>query len=125
MEARLLTSEGLAAIGQVSAGIAHELMNPVSYMSQNISALRDELKILTDFIAGKAPPVNVRRTVDELPQILSDIETGAKHIRHVALGIRMQARGEDEEPTSDLSEVAGFAVKLARAEIRQRAKLVV
>jgi len=41
----------------------------------------------------------------------------------VALGLRAQARGEDLEATADVAEVVSFAVKLARAEVRDRARL--
>jgi len=128
IERRMLHSERLAAIGQISAGIAHELMNPVAYMSQNIGALRGELETLSKFIKPllKAHPDKaVRETLDELPALLQDVETGAKHIRQVALGIKAQARGEDEESTTDLADVVGFAVKLASSEVRSHARLKV
>ncbi len=128
IEARMLRSERLAAIGQVSAGIAHELMNPVAYMSQNIDALRSELEVLSGFIVprlekGRDHPVE--QSLEELPRILSDIETGSKHIRQVALGIRAHARTEEEAAEADLADVAGFAAKLSRSEVKQRSKLVV
>jgi len=107
IEARMLRSERLAAIGQVSAGIAHELMNPVAYMSQKN---RDSV---------------VEQTLEELPQILNDIETGSKHIRQVALGIRGHARSDEVSAEADLADVAGFAAKLSRSEVKQRSKLVV
>src|SRR5262249_45401314 len=91
VETRMLQSERLAAIGQVSAGIAHELMNPVAYLTQNIEALRGELKVLSNFIGPRLQrdrDREVEQTLEELPQILADIETGSKHIRQVALGIR-------------------------------------
>ncbi len=126
IEMRMLHSERLAAIGQISAGIAHELMNPVAYMTQNISALRGELETLGKFIRPKLaeqPDKDVGRTLDDLPSLLADIETGATHIRQVALGIRAQARGDDGEASCDLADVAGFAAKLASAEVRTRARL--
>ena len=43
----------------------------------------------------------------------------------MALAIRGQARGEEADKEADLAEVAGFAVKLARGEIRNQARLVV
>jgi signal transduction histidine kinase len=128
IEARMLRSERLAAIGQVSAGIAHELMNPVAYMTQNIEALRTELKVLAGYIAPrlqKQRDAQVEQTLEELPQILNDIETGSKHIREVALGVRGHAQGEEENSEADLADVAGFAAKLARSEVRHRSKLVV
>ncbi len=128
IEARMLRSERLAAIGQVSAGIAHELMNPVAYMSQNIEALRAELKVLSSYITPKLQKERnqeVDQSLDELPRILNDIETGSKHIRQVALGIRGHARSEEEVTEADLADVAGFAAKLSRSEVKQRSRLVV
>src|SRR5687767_9526862 len=108
IEIRMLQSERLAAIGQVSAGIAHELMNPVAYMSQNVSTLRDELQLLEKYVRpllGQKPDPRVASTLDDLPGLLHDVEQGAQHIRQVALGLRTQARGEDKESASDLAEV--------------------
>ena len=128
IEARMLRSERLAAIGQVSAGIAHELMNPVAYMSQNIEALRGELEVLSRFLVPRLEKERdpaVEQSLEELPRILKDIETGSKHIRQVALGIRAHARSEEEKAEADLADVAGFAAKLSRSEVKQRSKLVV
>jgi len=128
IEARMRRSERLAAIGQVSAGIAHELMNPVAYMSQNIDALRSELEVLSGFIVPRLEKERdpaVEQSLEELPRILNDIETGSKHIRQVALGIRAHARPEEEKAEADLADVAAFAAKLSRSEVKQRSKLVV
>src|SRR5262249_4811044 len=128
IESRMLQAERLATLGQVSAGIAHELMNPVSYMAQNIAMVREDLNVVSDYLRAhlrERPDPDIERIVTELPQLLDDIEAGSQHIRQIALGIRAQARGEDEAETSDLAEVAEFASRMAKAEIRQRAKLVV
>ena len=128
VQARLLQAERLATLGQVSAGIAHELMNPVSYLTQNVEALRSELGVLAEYL-GQTLPARpdpaVAQALEEVPRILADVETGSHHIRQVALGIRAQARGQDVEETSDLADVAGFVSKLARPEVRHRAQLVV
>ena len=128
IESRVLQAERLATIGQVSAGIAHELMNPVSYLTQNITTLRDDLKVLAEYLQARLsehPNSEVKQIVAELPESLDDIEAGSQHIRQIALGIRAQARGEDQAETSDLAEVAEFASRMANAEVRQRAKLAV
>jgi two-component system, NtrC family, sensor kinase len=128
MQARLLQAERLATLGQVSAGIAHELMNPVSYLSQNVEVMRTELAAVSAYLSPRlleTPDAAAQEALDEIPHILDDIETGARHVRQVALGIRNQVRGQDVEEVSDLADVAGFVSKLARAEVRNRAQLVV
>lgn len=128
MQARLLRAERLATLGQVSAGIAHELMNPVSYLSQNVEVMRTELATVTACLSPRLlerPDAEAQAALEELPHILHDVEQGAHHIRQVALGIRNQVRGQDVEETSDLADVASFVSKLARAEVRNRGQLVV
>ena len=127
IEGRMLRSERLAALGQVSAGIAHELMNPVGYMSQNLDALRREV----DALKGELGPMQERfpneviaGALADLPGILDDVETAARHIRQVALSIRTQARGEDEESRAQLADAVSFAVRIARAEVRHKARIL-
>lgn len=126
IEGRMLRSERLATIGQVSAGIAHELMNPVAYMTQNVAVLRRELGGIESYVSRalvKSPDENVSRTLAELPQLLEDVDAGAKHIRQVAMGIRSHAREEEKDTTCDLLDVATFAVRLARAQAGQAARM--
>ena len=126
IEARMLRSERLAALGQVSAGIAHELMNPVGYMTQNLDALRREIDVLRGALGPmleRAPHPEIAEAFTDLPGILDDVETAARHIRQVALSIRAQARGEDEEAQANVADVADFAVRISRAEVRHKARI--
>lgn len=128
VEGRMLMSERLATLGQVSAGIAHELMNPVSYMTQNVNALRGEMKIISEYVRPlleKYPNEQVTQTLADMPNLLGDVEAGAQHIRKVALNIRGQARPDETENEAELADVASFAVKLARGEVQPRARVVV
>jgi len=45
-QGQLLQSEKMAAIGQLAAGVAHEINNPVGYINSNISSLRDYVQDL-------------------------------------------------------------------------------
>lgn len=50
LQAFLVQKEKLASIGQLSAGIAHELNNPIAFISGNFSALKEYSSILIDFL---------------------------------------------------------------------------
>lgn len=127
IESRMLRSERLAALGQVSAGVAHELMNPVSYLTQNVSSLRRDLDVLRAWIEArhKGDDKEVVQVLEDLPNLLEDVETGAKHIRQVALTIRSQARGEDLERRCAIREVAEYAARIARVQLREGARIQV
>ncbi|MCY1076610.1 sensor histidine kinase [Archangium lansingense] len=126
VEGRMMKAERLATLGQVTAGIAHELMGPVGYLSQNVASLRRDLECVVQYaskhLAADASP-EVASVLEDLPSLLQDLATGADHLRGVALGLRAQARGEDMEASADVAEVVSFAVKLARAEVRDRARI--
>jgi C4-dicarboxylate-specific signal transduction histidine kinase len=126
VESRMMKAERLATLGQVTAGIAHELMGPVGYLSQNVSSLRRDLECVVQFASkhlAADPSQEVASVLEDLPSLLQDLASGADHLRGVALGLRAQARGEDMENSADVAEVVSFAVKLARAEVRDRARI--
>ncbi|MFX8624447.1 hypothetical protein ABTM07_20115, partial [Acinetobacter baumannii] len=43
MQGQLLQSEKLASIGQLAAGVAHEINNPIGYVNSNLSSLENYL----------------------------------------------------------------------------------
>ncbi|RKH34504.1 sensor histidine kinase [Corallococcus sp. CA031C] len=126
VEGRMMKSERLATLGQVTAGIAHELMGPVGYLTQNVTSLQRDMQPVVQYVSrhlATDPDDEVSSTIEDLPSLIKDLSDGAGHLREVALGLRTQARGEDLETTADVAEVVSFAVKLARAEVRDRARL--
>jgi two-component system, NtrC family, sensor kinase len=122
VEGRMLQAERLATLGQVTAGIAHELGAPVSYLSQNVASLRRDLTQLLAHVGPQLPPALAELAAD-LPALVRDLEEGTQHLRHVAESLKAQARGEDAEASSEVSEVAAFVARLARPQLRERARL--
>lgn len=53
-ERRLMESEKLAAVGQLAAGVAHEINNPLSFVSSNIATLREYSVRLLEAAGGTA-----------------------------------------------------------------------
>jgi signal transduction histidine kinase len=51
MSQRLTQSEKMAALGQLAAGVAHEINNPIAYVSSNLSTLKKYFDIFNGLIA--------------------------------------------------------------------------
>jgi len=76
---QLINTEKLASIGQLSAGIAHEINNPVGYIRSNLEMLADYIKAIISYIniVNTAEQQESAKTLyqdNDLDYILSDIE---------------------------------------------------
>jgi signal transduction histidine kinase len=84
-------SARLAAIGTLAAGIAHEVNNPLSWVTANVSYVRD---VLGEHQGTPLPPEEAR----EVKAALGEASAGAVQVARVLRGLRIFARGVDEVP---------------------------
>jgi PAS domain S-box-containing protein len=117
MQARLVLSDRLVAMGTLAAGVAHEINNPLTFVIANLSFLGTELRTL----AGELPP---GRLV-EAEEVLREAEMGADKVRQIGADLKAFSRADDDVPTAvNLQSVLESALTIARAELRPRAKVV-
>ncbi|WP_314944650.1 GAF domain-containing protein [Bradyrhizobium cosmicum] len=122
---RLVQTEKLASLGQLTAGIAHEIKNPLNFVN-NFASLSAEL---TDELNGVLAPVpladNIRGEVDELTGLLKDnlqkiVQHGGRADSIVKNMLLHSREGGGEHRLSDvnalLEESLNLAYHGARAE---------
>lgn len=74
---QLLQSEKMASVGQLAAGVAHEINNPVGFVTSNISSLRqyiDDLLQLLDVYTSAESNINNEQTLEKITSIKKRIE---------------------------------------------------
>ncbi len=105
-QAQLIQSEKLSAIGQMVAGIAHEINNPVSfiygnfhYASDYVQDLLGLLKLYQEHYSNPVEPIQDKIDAidldflqEDLPKVLSSMQVGAERIRQIVLSLRNFAR---------------------------------
>jgi PAS domain S-box-containing protein len=114
MEVKLLEADRLTALGVLSAGVAHEINNPLAYVLLNLEYLKRELP--------KAASDPAR--IESLMVRVQDACHGADRVASIVRDLRTFARGEEtaRQPVS-LETVIEAAVNIAYPEIRTRARL--
>ncbi len=90
---QLIHKEKLASIGQISAGIAHEIKNPLSFLNSN----QRYLKKLIAKIEKDPPLLNDRECVDEIQEVLADCDEGIQRILSVVNNLLAFARKDTDE----------------------------
>lgn len=122
LEQRLVHADKLACIGQMSAGIAHEVNNPVAYVLANLTSLTDLLDDLEDANLGEA----AKQALSGAREIVTDCAGGMERIRRVVSDLKVFSRVEyDHIEQVDLNQVVESACQLAGNEVRHRARLVI
>ncbi len=109
-EAQLVQSEKLRALGQFVAGIAHELNNPIAFVSANIEHLERSLTPIARLLAAYADApiaeparqalaaerraLGIDALLDDLPGLLHDCEDGARRAVEIVTALRTFARDD-------------------------------
>ena len=109
LQAQLVQSDRLAALGLLAAGVGHEINNPLCYVRGNLELALD---------AQGLPP-------DELREVLIDARDGADRIAEIVKGLRLFSRSDPTVTTKvSLANVLDRSLRMAENELRHRARLL-
>jgi signal transduction histidine kinase len=109
-ELQLVQSEKLSSLGRLSAGIIHEINNPLNYSLTGLFALRNK---------GKSIPPEQRAEFD---LIINDVEEGLKRVRNIVSDLRTFTHpgGGTGEPV-EVAETTQAAVRFLTGEWKDKA----
>jgi signal transduction histidine kinase len=108
-ERQLVHGERLAALGTLAAGVAHEINDPLAFVSSNLNRVEE---IWSD-------PAERR----DVPEILDECHDGLARLRGTVDELLRLARRRESEPVRvDLAELVASVLPLVRSEGRFRAR---
>jgi signal transduction histidine kinase len=111
-EAQLVQTEKLASLGRMSAGIIHEINNPLNYATTGLFTLRNKGKHL-------APEHQ-----EEYHDILKDVEEGIKRVRTIVSDLRMFTHPDTESRDQvEVPEVVAAALRFMSNEWKDKVRI--
>jgi two-component system NtrC family sensor kinase len=142
-QAKVLHQEKMASIGQLAAGVAHEINNPIGFINSNLSTLGKYLSRLSGFlavqsgcIAAGAPPelvesVRQQQASLKIDYIVKDLEDlvresleGAERVRSIVADLKSFSRVDESDfRQADLNECLRSTINILRNEIKYKATL--
>ena len=142
---QLVQSEKLASIGQLTAGIAHELNNPINFVSSSAQSLRRDFDDVSAVVAALdqlhgteselLPQVEALQkmlkemdlafTMKEIEELLTGIEDGAQRTAEIVKGLRIFSRMDgDAALQANINELLESTMVILRSSLNGEASLV-
>jgi signal transduction histidine kinase/CheY-like chemotaxis protein len=123
--ARLALADRISSAGTLAAGVAHELNNPLAYVTANIAFLTDAAARVVAILSGAPPVPGDADLVTQVHEAMREARNGADRMRAIVRDLKTFARGdEDRLGPVELRPVLDSCLNLAWSEIRGRARLV-
>jgi signal transduction histidine kinase len=124
-QTQLVESEKMASLGQLTVGIAHEINNPINFVTSNIQPLNRDIEMILDALTvienvgiSDASPADKQKQIKEykeeldfdyltleIKHLIKGINEGASRTAEIVKGLRIFSRlDEDDLKKADLNE---------------------
>ncbi|MFD2229082.1 sensor histidine kinase [Alkalimarinus sediminis] len=142
-QSRMVQQEKLASIGQLAAGVAHEINNPLGYISSNINRLEEYLNDLFAYVEELEKQITQSEIVDtdgvinpslealkakfdyafikqDLPELLKDCVEGSVRVQGIVENLKSFSRMDDAGKIIefDINDAVNSTLKLVHNELK-------
>jgi two-component system NtrC family sensor kinase len=140
---KVFQQEKLASIGQLAAGVAHEINNPMGFISSNLGTLGKYVDRMGEYIAIlSAAMADCTKEVDragmdehrkrlkidylfeDCPQLIAESQEGAQRVRKIVQDLKSFSRVDEvDQKHADINECIDSTINIAWNEIKYVATL--
>jgi len=120
---QLFQSKKRAALGNLLAGLAHELNNPITFLYSNIEPLKETVDYIKKILT--APDEKTKVVLDDLDLLVKNMEEGADRVRSIIHNFRYFSYPDRPEPQAvDLHQVLNQSLALLTPKWKNRVRIV-
>jgi signal transduction histidine kinase len=120
----LLTSGRLAAVGELAAGIAHELNNPITYVRTNLSVLREHWSVVRKAFAEIEMRDGLEEIISEGEDLIDESVEGVDRAAGIVRDVReFSHAGRHVMERADVNALLEQTLRVARLQIPKGARI--
>ncbi|SNY60330.1 His Kinase A (phospho-acceptor) domain-containing protein [Arsukibacterium tuosuense] len=135
IEQSMVQQDKLAAIGQLAAGVAHELNNPLGFIYSNLNTLKVYMQTVQSFVHNAyattpalkdvAKAANLSFLLEDSFDLIEESLTGARRSRDIINNLRTFSHPDDISVSKiDLMAILESTIRIANTQIKRNAKLI-
>jgi PAS domain S-box-containing protein len=143
-QSQLIQSEKMASIGVLTSGIAHEINNPINFISSGVTGLKMALENLLDYVNQTEyhcinqdnqmcesllkelkTKHNVVKAMENIPKLLQPIQNGIDRTTEIIKGLRIFSRLDNEERTiANIEDIIDSTLVILKNKYKNRIEII-
>ncbi len=141
---QMVQQEKMAMVGQLTAGLAHEINNPIGFIASNVGSLGkycEKLLIFVeaqqaallsgqpdqqqaDLIREQRRQLKIDYIVKDLPEMILETQEGVERIKSIIKDLKCFSRADDsEQKLADINQCLESTLNVAKNELKYKAKV--
>lgn len=143
-QSQLVSAEKMASLGQLTAGIAHEMNNPINFVAANVNPLKNDIKDMLQLLSkyekildgndihiklkeanDLKKEMNIDVLKDEINALLEGIDEGASRTTKIIKSLKIFSRlDEDDLKKANINECLDSTLMLLQNKIERKLKII-